>query len=208
MLGKFITFEGLDGSGKSTQVQRVADKLQQLGYELVISREPGGTDLAEKVRNIVLDAKTPLNNQTLALLFCAARSEHVEKLLRPSVAAGKLVLCDRFVDSTLIYQGFAANQTEAYIQKLYELNLFATQDFMPQLTVVLDADPEALLKRRQQRGVEDRFELKGLEFQKQLRQGFLSLAKKYPQRIQLVNALGTEEAVTDAIMEKILPLLR
>lgn len=208
MEGLFITFEGGDGSGKTTQLHHVADYLRERGYEVVETREPGGTKLAEQVRNLVLDAELPLNNNTQALLFAAARSEHVEKVLRPAIAAGKIVLCDRYIDSTLVYQGYGVDATDAYLESLYKLNDFATGGFMPQLTIFLAGKPEDLLARRLERGVTDRFEEKGLAFQNKLYDGFAALAEKYPERIKCVSALGTEEEVKQAVLEKIRAVLR
>lgn len=203
MQGLFITFEGGDGSGKTTQLRLAAAALREMGYQVVETREPGGTKLAEQVRALVLDPQMPLNNNTQALLFAAARSEHVEKVLRPALEAGKLVLCDRYIDSTLVYQGYAADASEEYLEKLYRLNCFATDGFMPQLTIFLQGKPEELLARRQARGIIDRFEAKGLDFQDKLYAGFMELAAKYPERIKCVSALGTEEEVLQTVLEKI-----
>ena len=195
MRGLFITFEGADGGGKTTQIHRAAEALRNLGYEVVESREPGGTGLAEQVRSIVLNAELPLTNTTQTLLFLAARSEHVDKLLRPSVEAGKIVLCDRFSDSTLVYQGLATGLKLEELGPLRQLNKIATEGFMPDLTLVLDGKPEVLVRRRDARGVSDRFEVKGLEFQHRLRNGFLALAEEDSKRYAVVNAEGSEEEV-------------
>ena len=208
MKGLFVTFEGGDGSGKTTQLHHVAAYLRELGYQVVETREPGGTEFAEQVRRLVLDAKLPLNNNTQALLFAAARSEHVEKVLRPAVEQGKIVLCDRYIDSTLVYQGYGADAAPEYLEQLYKLNGFATENFWPQLTIFLQGKPEELLARRQERGIIDRFEEKGLEFQNKLYQGFLALAEKYPERIKSVSALGSEEEVKLAVLEKIQEALK
>ena len=152
MKGKFITFEGADGGGKSTQVQLAATWLQQRGYEVVTTREPGGTVLAEKVRELVLDPALPLNTTSQTLLYLAARSEHVEKVIRPALAAGKIVLCDRFSDSTLVYQGLAVGKAWDEVVELLRLCSFATAGLEPDLTLVLDGRPEELAKRRELRG--------------------------------------------------------
>ena len=207
MQGMFITFEGPDGGGKTTQLHKAAEALRKLGYEVVESREPGGTSFAEEVRGLVLNAELPLTNTTQTLLFLAARSEHVDKLLRPSVEAGKIVLCDRFSDSTLVYQGLAAGLKLEELGDLRRLNAAATEDFAPSLTLVLDGRPEELAKRRDARGVSDRFEVQGLEFQHKLRNGFLTLAKAEPERFGIINAEGTEDEVHKAIMQAILAKL-
>lgn len=203
MKGLFITLEGLDGAGKTTQLHKAAELLRQQGYEVVESREPGGTELAEKVRALVLDAALPLNNTTQTLLYLAARSEHVDKLLRPALEAGKIVLCDRFSDSTLAYQGLAAGKTIDELTDLRQLNAFATEGLAPDLTLVLDGDPKLLLKRRDARGVTDRYEEQGLELQYKLRSAFSALAKAEPERMRIINAEGSEAAVSAAIMDVI-----
>lgn len=200
MKGLFITLEGLDGAGKTTQLHKAAELLRQQGYEVVESREPGGTALAEQVRNLVLDAALPLSNTTQILLYLAARSEHVDKLLRPSLQAGKIVLCDRFSDSTLAYQGLAAGRTMEELTELRQLNGFATEGLAPDLTLVLDGDPQLLLKRRNARGVTDRYEEQGLELQYRLRSAFAALAEAEPERMRLINAEGSEDQVHQAIM--------
>ena len=198
--GCFITMEGVDGSGKTTQLQLTARYLLDLGYEVVTTREPGGTKLAERIRNVVLDADAAVNPRTEVLLYLAARAEHVEKVIRPALEAGKIVLCDRFDDSTMVYQGFVRGIEIVKVQALCE---FAADSLRPELTLLLDAAPEALLQRRLDRGVQDRFEQEGLDFQKKVRAGFLSLADKEPHRIKKVNALQNTEAV-QADIQKLL----
>ena len=208
MKGKFITFEGADGGGKSTQVQLVATWLQQRGYEVVTTREPGGTVLAEKVRELVLDPALPLNSTSQSLLYLAARSEHVEKVIRPALAAGKIVLCDRFSDSTLVYQGLSLGKELAELTVMQQLCSFATAGLEPDLTLVLDGRPEELAKRRELRGVTDRYEQQGLDFQHKLRDGFLTLAKAEPERIKVLNAEGSMEEVAAAVQKAIANLLQ
>ncbi len=207
MKGLFITFEGPDGSGKTTQLQRVADALRQEGYEVLESREPGGTMLAEKVRDIVLDGSLPLLNKTEVLLYLAARSEHVSRVLQPALEAGKIVLCDRFSDSTLVYQGLVKGLDADGLGMLRILNDYASDGLTPDLTLVLDGRPEILAARRSLRGVNDRYEDRGLQFQKQVRQGFLTLAAQEPQRMQLIDAEQQEQLVCAAIMQAIKTIL-
>lgn len=207
MKGLFITFEGPDGSGKTTQLQRVADALRQEGYEVLESREPGGTMLAEKVRDIVLDGSLPLLNKTEVLLYLAARSEHVSRVLQPALEAGKIVLCDRFSDSTLVYQGLVKGLDADGLGMLRILNDYASDGLTPDLTLVLDGRPEILAARRSLRGVSDRYEDRGLQFQKQVRQGFLTLAAQEPQRMQLIDAEQQEQLVCTAIMQAIKTIL-
>lgn len=198
--GCFITMEGVDGSGKTTQLQLTARYLLDRGYEVVTTREPGGTKLAERIRNIVLDADAAVNPRTEVLLYLAARAEHVEKVIRPALEAGKIVLCDRFADSTMVYQGFVRG---VEIDKVKALCAFAADNVQPELTILLDAAPEALLQRRADRGVQDRFEQEGLDFQKKVRDGFLLLANADPERVKKVQALQPAEAV-QAEIQKIL----
>ena len=190
--GFFISLEGVDGSGKTTQLQLTARYLLDCGYEVVITREPGGTGMAEQIRSIVLYAEDEINLRTELLLYLAARAEHVEKVIRPALEAGKIVLCDRFADSTMVYQGFVRG---IEIDKVKTLCEFAADELQPELTILLDAAPEALLQRRADRGVKDRFEQEGLDFQKKVRAGFLLLANAEPQRVKKVNALQNTEAV-------------
>ena len=198
--GCFITMEGVDGSGKTTQLQLTARYLLDCGYEVVTTREPGGTKLAERIRNIVLDADAAVNPRTEVLLYLAARAEHVEKVIRPALEAGKVVLCDRFADSTMVYQGFVRGIEADKVKGLCE---FAADNLQPKLTILLDAAPEALLQRRADRGVKDRFEQEGLDFQKKVREGFLLLANDNPDRIKKVNALQNTDAV-QADIQKLL----
>ena len=192
--------EGVDGSGKTTQLQLTARYLLDCGYEVVTTREPGGTKLAERIRNIVLDADAAVNPRTEVLLYLAARAEHVEKVIRPALEAGKVVLCDRFADSTMVYQGFVRGIEADKVKGLCE---FAADNLQPKLTILLDAAPEALLQRRADRGVKDRFEQEGLDFQKKVREGFLLLANDNPDRIKKVNALQNTDAV-QADIQKLL----
>ena len=207
MKGLFITFEGIDGGGKTTQLALAAKWLREQGYEVVESREPGGTLLAERVRELVLDPSLPLTTTTQTLLYLAARSEHVDKLLRPSVEAGKIVLCDRFSDSTLVYQGLSQGKSLAELAMLRNLCSFASAGLAPDLTLVFDGRPEVLVRRRAARGVSDRYELQGLDFQQALRKGFLVLAEAEPERLQLIDAEGSQEQVAASVRQALSALL-
>lgn len=207
MRGFFITFEGADGGGKTTQLRLAAETLRAQGYEVVESREPGGTPLAEKVRALVLDPQLPLTSTSQTLLYLAARSEHVDKVLRPALETGKIVLCDRFSDSTLVYQGLAVGKKLGELGELRALCDFATAGIKPDLTLVLDGNPELLATRRELRGVTDRYEEKGLEYQKILRQGFLTLAKAEPARMKVINAEADTASVAALIQKEIAAFL-
>ena len=207
MKGLFITFEGIDGGGKTTQLALAAKWLREQGYEVVESREPGGTPLAERVRELVLDPSLPLTTTTQTLLYLAARSEHVDKLLRPSVEAGKIVLCDRFSDSTLVYQGLSQGKSLAELAMLRNLCSFASAGLAPDLTLVFDGRPEVLVRRRAARGVSDRYELQGLDFQQALRKGFFALAEAEPERLKLIDAEGSQEQVAASVRQALSALL-
>ena len=196
--GRFITMEGVDGSGKTTQLQLTARYLLDRGYDVVTTREPGGTKMAERIRGLVLDADAAINARTEVMLYLAARAEHVETVIKPALAEGKVVLCDRFADSTMVYQGFVRGIETDKVKALCE---FAADGLQPDLTLLLDAAPEALLQRRADRGVRDRFEQEGLDFQKKVRAGFLSQANAEPARIKKVNALQNTEAVQTDIQK-------
>ncbi|HIU64641.1 MAG TPA: dTMP kinase [Candidatus Avacidaminococcus intestinavium] len=198
--GVFITFEGADGSGKTTQIAKTAEWFKSLGYEVVCTREPGGTPAAEKIRNLVLDANLKIAHQTETLLYLAARADHMAQLIKPSLEAGKIVLCDRFSDSTFVYQGCGRGVPLASLKML---DSFATGALVPALTVLLDGDPEALLARRIKRAVSDKFELEGIAFQQKIRAAFLALAEQEPERIFVVDALQEEAAVTAAILARL-----
>lgn len=198
--GLFITLEGPDGGGKTTQAKSLAKWFQLYGRDVVLTREPGGTEVAESLRQIVLDPALPVSSETESLLHLAARADHVDKVIRPALEAGKVVICDRFSDSNLVYQGIIGHMD---LSQLRRLNDFATKGLHPDVTILLDGAPEELAKRRQERGIVDKFELQGLEFQKRLRQGFLQLAQEEPERIFIVNALGDPALVTAEITKRL-----
>lgn len=198
--GLFITLEGPDGCGKTTQAQQLARWFRLYGREVLITREPGGTPTAENIRELVLDPALDLSAETETLLQMAARADHVVQAIRPALAAGQVVLCDRFSDSTLVYQGILRNMDLAQLRKL---NDFATRGLRPDVTLLLDGDPRELVKRREDRGTVDKFELQGLEFQDRIRAGYLQLAQEEPDRILVVDALWEPEVVTEEIIRKL-----
>ncbi len=195
--GLFITFEGIDGCGKSTQLELVKAKLTELGKEFIVVREPGGTVVGEKIRGILLDKKNdsmvPLAE---LLLYEAARAQITEEVIKPSLEKGITVICDRFYDSTTAYQGYArALGTELTDM----LNETATAGLKPDITFLLDLDPMTALKRRMGRGEEDRLEALGTSFQNKVREGYLSAAAKDP-RIRKIDADRTPEEIFEEIM--------
>lgn len=195
--GCFITFEGPDGCGKTTQLQLTAAYLEKQGRQVLCTREPGGVIASEEIRRILLDPKIPLQPRAEALLYLAARAEHVAEKIKPALAAGKIVLCDRFTDSTLVYQGFVRGLD---MEGLQHLSRWAADDLTPDLTLLLDAPPQKLLLRRRIRGVKDRFENEGLAFQEKVRAGFLVLAHKEPERFKMIDALREPQEVLHDII--------
>lgn len=198
--GLFITLEGPDGGGKTTQAHKLVDWFRLYGRQVVRTREPGGTDAAERIRELVLDPAYAISAQTETLLHLAARADHVDKVIRPALAEGKVVLCDRFSDSTLVYQGILRHMDLAQLRKL---NDFSTGGLRPDVTILLDGDPRVLLKRRNDRGVVDKFELQGLEFHDAVRAGYLQLAQEEPDRILVVDATRNPEVVMEEIIKKL-----
>ncbi|WP_317303464.1 dTMP kinase [Acidaminococcus timonensis] len=198
--GLFITLEGPDGGGKTTQAHKLVDWFRLYGRQVVLTREPGGTDAAERIRELVLDPAYAISAQTETLLHLAARADHVDKVIRPALAEGKVVLCDRFSDSTLVYQGILRHMDQPQLRKL---NDFSTGGLRPDVTILLDGDPRVLLKRRNDRGVVDKFELQGLEFHDAVRAGYLQLAQEEPDRILVVDATRDPEVVMEEIIKKL-----
>ena len=208
MSGYFITFEGGEGSGKSTQIQLLVDHLSRAlsGVAPVVTREPGGTDSAESIRQLLVTGKAERwRAATEAMLMSASRHEHVAHVLRPALAAGKLVICDRYNDSTQAYQGLVGGVPREDIEAL---NRLACGDLVPDLTILLDMDVAEGLRRASDRaGDESRFESKGLEFHQKVRTAFLDLAGRYPDRFVIVDAGRSVETVAADIVDIVLPRL-
>lgn len=202
--GIFITFEGGEGCGKSFHIRALADYFKNLGRDCLITREPGGTPLAEKIRDILLNAKegTGMSTRTEILLFEAARAQHVDELIRPALSEGKVVLCDRFYDSTTAYQGVARNLGAESVEWL---NLFATTALKPDVTILLDISPEEGLKRAKTRDKHstDRMGSESLSFYENVRSAFLKLATLHPKRFAVVNSSGTKEETFQKIITAI-----
>lgn len=197
MSARFITFEGIDGSGKSTQSRRFADLLRDQGTDLIFTREPGGSAGAEEIRNLVLTGETDRwSAETEILLFTAARRDHLEKTIQPALDAGTTVICDRFADSTRVYQGATRGDLRSKVDALHELMIGRE----PDLTFIIDMDPAVALERGLARkSGEDRFEDFGLGFQETLRHGFLSLAKAFPDRCVLIDGNRTIDQIASEI---------
>lgn len=200
--GFFITFEGGEGSGKSTQVEILANRLSQTGYEVVVTREPGGTKIGEKIREITHDPQnTNLEAKTEAYLMAAARAQHVSQVIIPALKSGKIVICDRFLDSSLAYQGYGRLLGEKVI---FDLNKLAVSGITPDLTILLDIDVNSGLKRRKiSRKKIDRLDLQQKDFYSRVNRGYKQLAQKYSKRFFVVSSKKPIETVAKIIWERV-----
>jgi dTMP kinase len=197
----FITFEGGEGTGKSTQVKLLADRLRGQGIDVLATREPGGTPEAEAIRNILVNGgPDSLSAEAEALLNYAARDHHLRHLIRPALAKGTTVICDRFMDSTRAYQACAGGASQSFIDTLEQTIVGKT---LPNLTLIFDLDPKLGLERARTRGGADRFEKKGLDFHQKLRAGFLEIAKQHPQRCKLIDAAQPLDVVTKLVWDAV-----
>ncbi len=200
MTHPFITFEGGEGSGKSTQIKRLAARLKEQGREVLVTREPGGTPEAEAVRALLVSGDVARwTAKSEALLNYAAREQHLEQVIRPALARGTVVLCDRFMDSTRAYQGYAGGCNQSFIDALESAIVGETR---PTLTLIFDIDPAVGLARARERGdavAEDRYERKGLAFHTRLREGFLDILRRNPERCRLIEASQDVDAVADDV---------
>ena len=195
--GLFITFEGIDGSGKSTQIQNLAKFLKNLGFDIIITREPGGSVGGEEIRKLLLQGEVDRwSAETEILLFTAARRDHLERIIIPALKDGKIVICDRFTDSTRMYQGMRGPKLRDLVDNLNDEVI----DCDPDLTILIDIDPEVSLKRAKSRNtVEERFEDFGVELQKKMRSGFIELSKEFSNRIEVVNGHQSVEELANDI---------
>jgi len=200
--GYFITFEGIDGCGKTTQLDAVYDFLTGLGFECIKTREPGALELGKKIREILLHHKGIVSDKCEMFLFLADRSQHMDTLIEPSVKAGKVVLCDRHTDSTIAYQGYGREQD---IETLTKLNEIATSGITPDMTFVFDVSTETGAKRAGSNP--DRMEASGKAFFEKVRKGYLELSKKYPERIKVINGEISKELVYKEVKSNIMDLM-
>lgn len=198
--GLFITFEGPDGSGKTTIASLVANELEKQGKDIILTREPGGSQIAEQIRNIILDKNnTAMDAKTEALLYAAARRQHLVEKVLPALNNNKIVICDRFVDSSLVYQGVGR---EIGIEKVYNMNLFAIEDAMPNVTIFFDIDPAEGLKRTKQdtKRELDRLDMEDLSFHQKVYKGYQQVIKQYQDRIVTIDASKSIEEVFNQVM--------
>ena len=201
--GLFITFEGADGSGKTTQLNLMKSFLEEKGYEVVVTREPGALELGRKIREILLHYEGKVADKCEMFLFLADRAQHVETFIKPAINEGKIVLCDRHTDSTVAYQGYGRGQD---VNLLKELNKIAVNGLEPDLTLLYDVSTETAQNRV---GSEkDRMESAGIEFHKKVRNGYLELQKENPERIKLINANNSIEKVFDDSKNIIIKLIQ
>lgn len=198
--GFFITIEGPEGAGKTTVMQDVFEQLQTEGYDLISTREPGGIRISERIREIILNNEfTEMDGRTEALLYAAARRQHLVEKIEPAMAQGKIVLCDRFVDASLAYQGYARGLG---IDEVLSINEFAIGKLMPNLTLYFDVDPEIGLKRIAQNDNRElnRLDVESLSFHQAVRTGYQEVVKRYPNRIHVIDASQSQEEVTKYVL--------
>jgi dTMP kinase len=187
MAGLFITFEGGEGSGKTTIASMIEEALSKEGYNVVLTREPGGVPIAEQIRDVIVDPKnTAMDPRTEALLYAASRRQHLVEKVLPAKKNHSIIICDRFIDSSLVYQGVARG---IGIEKVYQMNLFATEDIMPDLTIFFDVKPEIGLQRVMSGDREvNRLDMEKLDFHQDVYNGYVSIAKIFPERIKTIDA--------------------
>ncbi|WP_102273330.1 dTMP kinase [Cytobacillus massiliigabonensis] len=193
--GIFITAEGPEGAGKTTVIGMISQKLEEEGYPVLLTREPGGIEIAEQIRRVILDKKnTQMDARTEALLYAAARRQHLVEKVIPALEKGYIVLCDRFIDSSLAYQGYARGLG---VEEVFSINRFAIEDMMPQLTLYFDIKPEIGLERinKHKNREVNRLDLEDLEFHHKVREGYAMLLNEYPKRMVKINASQPVESV-------------
>ncbi|PCJ26055.1 MAG: dTMP kinase [SAR86 cluster bacterium] len=196
--GYFITIEGIEGVGKSTNIATLTKFLEEKGVEYIVTREPGGTELAEKIRELLLEiSEESITELSELLLVFAARAQHIEKLIKPALQSGKWVVCDRFTDATFAYQGGGRGLDQKIISALQSM---VQDELRPDLTIILDLDPETGLERATKRGSLDRFEQEKIEFFARVRQSYLDIAAAEPQRCVVVDASKPLEAVKSDLL--------
>lgn len=205
MKGYFITLEGPDGSGKTTVTNAVCEKLEQMGYQIVHTREPGGIEIAEQIRSVILDPKnTAMDAKTEALLYAASRRQHLVERVFPALKQGKIVICERFLDSSLAYQGYGR---QLGFDEVLSINLFATDNIYPDLTVYLDVDEEIGLSRLKDRSFKDRLDQESIDFHHRVSQGYKEVLKRFKDRICIVDASKPLDEVIDNTLNAILKLI-
>ncbi|MBR2375150.1 MAG: dTMP kinase [Clostridia bacterium] len=197
--GKFITFEGCDGCGKSTQLRLLSEYLTENSIPHIFTREPGGGKISEAIREILLNGKnSEMTDECEALLYAAARAQHLHDRVEPALQAGKLVICDRYVDSSLAYQAYARGLGKEFVTKI---NAFALENYLPDVTVFIDLTPEAAFARKQGADENDRLEQAGMEFHRKVYAGYKALAQEYPTRFVCVDGNQTPQEIFNDVIE-------
>ena len=191
--GKFITFEGCDGCGKSTQLKMMSEYLTKNGIPHVFTREPGGGKISEAIREILLNGKnSEMTDECEALLYAASRVQHLQDVVEPALKEGKLVICDRYVDSSIAYQAYGRNLGVEFISKI---NAYAIENYLPDVTVLIDLSPKAAFLRKKGADENDRLEQAGMAFHEKVYEGYLALAKDNPKRVARIDGAGTPEEI-------------
>ena len=203
--GLMISFEGIDGCGKSTQIAYAAEFLRGLGYDVLETREPGGCKISEKIRNVILDVDSAgMNIYTEALLYAAARAQLVDEILIPALDEGKIILCDRFFDSSAAYQGAGRGMG---LETILQFNSYALEHCMPHATFFFDFTPEAARQRMSKRGEADRMESESMEFFDKVYHGYCALCEQFPERYRSIDVSGTKEQTRDIICKELEEIL-
>lgn len=201
MQGILISIEGPDGAGKTTQISLLKQYLEQKGFSCILTREPGGTKISEKIRHLILDKEnSKMGAVTEMLLYSAARAQLVHEVIRPALEEGKVIICDRYVDSSAVYQGIARNLG---VDTVYKVNEYAIQGIWPDLTIHLDLEAEEGIRRKKNQTELDRMELETMDFHKKVCEGYRTLAKRNPDRIKTINAMLSVEEIHEAIKKQL-----
>lgn len=208
MRGIFVTFEGIEGCGKTTQAKKLANYLRKRGFNVFETREAGGTEIGEKIREILHDTRnTKMDAMTEVFLFEAARKQHIIEIIKPSLERGEIVICDRFMDATIAYQGYGRGLKKSILRRL---NSLATDNIVPRITFLLDMEVDTGLKRAEKRRntlnfpfIIDRYEAENLRFHERIRQGYLKIAKREPERFVVLDANQDIESIHSIIIEKL-----
>ncbi|MDL2292326.1 dTMP kinase [Acholeplasma sp. OttesenSCG-928-E16] len=200
----FITFEGGEGTGKTTIIKTISRRIEELGHKVITTREPGGSIVAEQIRNVILDPNNDsIKAHTEALLYAASRAQHIDEVIKPALEDERIVLCDRYLDSSLAYQGYARGLGYDYVLKV---NDYATK-FLPDLTFYIDLDPQIGLDRIVNRVQKDRLDLEEVSFHQLVRKGYLDLVNMYPKRIIVLDGTQTIEEIITIVLNKISEIL-
>lgn len=203
--GLFITFEGTDGSGKTTQIKLIEEYMKKMGYEVVLTREPGGTKVSELIRDLILSPEnTEIVPLTETILYAASRAQHVEQVIKPAIEAGKIVICDRFVDSSYAYQGGGRGVD---LKLIADINRIAIEGVIPDITFFLDIEPDIAIKRRINATGADRIEQENIDFHRRVHSGYRKMALLYPERIKTIAANRTIQEISSEINEYLRELL-